>query len=62
LRIEAVNYQAQIEAINRSQMMVEFSMDGTIIKANDNYLHAFGYQGVELTGKYHDILVSEESR
>jgi PAS domain S-box-containing protein len=43
-------------------MMVEISMDGAIIKANDNYLHAFGYQGVELTGKYHDILVSEESR
>ena len=59
---EAVNYQEQIEAINRSQMMVELGMDGTIIKANDNYLRAFGYQGVELTGKYHDILVSEESR
>ncbi len=50
---EAVNYQGQIEAINRSQMMVEFSMDGAIIKANENYLHAFGYQGVELTGKHH---------
>ncbi|MGB8539898.1 MAG: response regulator [Acidobacteriaceae bacterium] len=59
---EAVNYQGQIEAINRSQMMVEFGMDGTIIKANDNYLHVFGYEGAELTGKYHDILVSEESK
>jgi two-component system sensor histidine kinase/response regulator len=59
---EAVNYKAQIEAINRSQMMVEFSMDGAIIRANDNYLRAFGYQGVELTGRYHDIFVSEESR
>jgi PAS domain S-box-containing protein len=59
---EAVNYQGQIEAINRSQMMVEFGMDRTIIKANDNYLHVFGYEGAELTGRYHDILVSEESR
>jgi two-component system, sensor histidine kinase and response regulator len=59
---EAVNYQGQIEAISRSQMMVELDMDGTIIKANDNYLRAFGYQGVELAGKYHDIFVGEESR
>ena len=59
---EAVNYQGQIEAINRSQMMVEFCMDGTIIRANDNYLHAFGYQGAELTGKHHSVFVSEETR
>ncbi len=59
---EAVNYQEQIEAINRSQMMVELGMDGTIIKVNDNYLREFGYQGFELAGKYHDILISEESR
>jgi hypothetical protein len=29
---EAINYRGQIEAINRSQMMIEFAMDGTIIK------------------------------
>jgi two-component system, sensor histidine kinase and response regulator len=59
---EAVNYQGQIEAINRSQMMAEFSMDGAIIEANDNYLRAFGYQGVALRGKHHSAFVSEETR
>ncbi len=59
---EAVNYQGQIEAINRSQIMAEFSMDGAIIEANENYLRAFGYQGVELRGKYHSTFVSEETR
>jgi two-component system sensor histidine kinase/response regulator len=59
---EAVNYQGQIEAINRSQMMIEFQMDGTIIQANDNYLRAFGYQEGELTGKHHSNFVSQEYR
>jgi PAS domain S-box-containing protein len=59
---EAVNYQRQIEAINQSQMIAEFSMDGAIIQANDNYLHAFGYQGAELRGKHHSVFVSEETR
>ncbi len=59
---EAANYQGQIKAMNRSQMIVEFGMDGTIITANDNYLRAFGYQGAELTGRYHDTFISEDSR
>ena len=59
---EAANYQRQIEAINRSQMMAEFSIDGAIIQANDNYLRAFGYQGGELRGKHHSVFVSEEAR
>src|SRR6202012_900291 len=59
---EAVNYQGQIEAINRSQMIVEFWMDGTIITANDNYLRVFGYESAELRGKHHSAFVSEETR
>jgi PAS domain S-box-containing protein len=59
---EAASYQAQIEAINRSQMIVEFCMDGTIITANDNYLRVFGYQSSELRGKHHSAFVSEETR
>ena len=35
--------RAQIEAIGRSQAMIEFAMDGTIITANRNFLHALGY-------------------
>jgi two-component system, sensor histidine kinase and response regulator len=57
---EAFNYQGQIEAINRSQMMVEFRMDGTIIKANANYLRVFGWQDIELAGKHHSVFVTEE--
>ena len=56
---EAANYRGQIEAINQSQLMIEFRMDGTIIKANDNYLRAFGYQDAELTDRHHSVFVIE---
>ena len=59
---EGFNYRGQIEAINQSQMMIEFRMDGTIIKANGNYLRAFGYKDFELAGKHHSIFVTEECK
>ena len=54
------NYRGQIEAINRSQMMIEFQMDGTIIRANENYLRTFGYTDADLEGKDHRVFVTEE--
>ncbi len=54
------DYRGQIEAINRSQMMIEFAMDGTILRGNDNYLRAFGYTEAEIKGKNHSIFVTEE--
>ena len=56
------NYRGQVEAINRSQMMIEFNLDGTIIQANDNYLRAFGYAHADLEGKAHSIFVTEEDQ
>jgi two-component system sensor histidine kinase/response regulator len=56
------NYRGQVEAINRSQMMIEFNLDGTIIQANDNYLRAFGYTRADLYGKAHSIFVTEEDQ
>lgn len=54
------NYRGQIEAISRSQMMIEFNMDGTIIKANENYLRAFGYTEADVEGKNHSLFIADE--
>jgi PAS domain S-box-containing protein len=56
------NYRGQVEAINRSHMMIEFNMDGTIIQANDNYLRAFDYTDADLKGKSHSIFVTEQDQ
>jgi methyl-accepting chemotaxis protein len=51
------NAQAQIDAIGRSQAMIEFAMDGTILTANQNFLKALGYSLDEIKGKKHAIFM-----
>ena len=52
----------QIAAINKSQASIEFEMDGTIIRANDNFLKAMGYTLNEIQGRHHSIFVEENIR
>tara|TARA_R110002095_G_scaffold214531_1_gene206747 strand:+ start:81912 stop:85742 length:3831 start_codon:yes stop_codon:yes gene_type:complete len=54
------DYEGQIEAISESQMVIEFEMDGTIIKANKNFLDTMGYSLKEVVGQHHKIFVDPE--
>jgi methyl-accepting chemotaxis protein len=49
--------QSKIDAINRSQAVIEFSLDGTILTANENFLAAMGYGLEEIVGKHHSMFV-----
>ena len=51
---------AQAAAINRSQAVIEFKMDGTIITANQNFLDAMGYRLDEIQGKHHQMFAPPE--
>ena len=44
---------AKMAAIGRSQALIEFNLDGTIIEANDNFLKTMGYQLSEIVGAHH---------
>src|ERR1700753_2318426 len=52
----------KVEAIARSQSIIEFELDGTIITANENFLHAMGYTLDEVKGKHHSMFVEPEYR
>ena len=52
----------QIEAIGKSQAVIEFKMDGTILTANDNFLGALGYSLEEIRGRHHSMFVDPEER
>ncbi len=52
--------EARLEAIGRSQGVIEFDMDGRILSANDNFLKAIGYQADEIVGQHHSILVESD--
>jgi len=50
-----VDYRGQIDAISKSQAVIEFEMDGTILNANENFLNALGYSLNEIKGKHHSM-------
>ncbi|UFZ05375.1 PAS domain-containing methyl-accepting chemotaxis protein [Bradyrhizobium ontarionense] len=61
-KIKNADLAGQIDAISKSQAVIEFNMDGTIITANDNFLHALGYSLAEIKGKHHSMLVDPSER
>ncbi len=52
------NYKGEVDAIRRSQAVIEFNLDGTIIDANDNFLGAIGYTLAEIRGQHHRLFVT----
>ena len=59
-KLENLNYIGQIEAINKSNAVIEFDMNGTILSANDNFLKTLGYSLNEIIGKHHSIFCTSE--
>ncbi|TQV75340.1 PAS domain S-box protein [Aliikangiella marina] len=52
-------FEGLVEAIRKSQAVIEFNMDGSIIEANDLFLDAMGYTLDEIKGKHHSIFVED---
>ena len=50
----------QIDAIHKSQAVIEFNLDGTIQTANAAFLATTGYTLPELIGKHHRIFVTPQ--
>jgi methyl-accepting chemotaxis protein len=53
---------AQAAAIGKSQAVIEFNLDGTIITANQNFLSTLGYSLDEIKGKHHSMFVEPAVR
>ncbi len=56
------NALAQAIAISKSQAVIEFKLDGTIITANQNFLDAVGYTLGEIKGRHHGMFVAPAER
>ena len=62
-RIEAAaEARGRLDALDRSQAVIEFGLDGTIVSANENFLAAVGYGIDELRGKPHGLFVDQAER
>ena len=61
-KLQNADYAGQIAAINKSQAVIEFNMDGTILTANENFLKVLGYTLEEVRGRHHSMFVDESFR
>lgn len=51
---------AIILALHKSQAVIEFEPDGTIINANENFLQSVGYSLQQIKGKHHKIFCTAD--
>jgi len=61
-RLHDNDVNGQLAAISKSQAVIEFEMNGTVITANENFLHVLGYTLDEIKGKHHSMFVDEAYR
>ena len=59
---QTIEYEGQIKAINRSQAVIEFGTDGTILTANENFLTVMGYRLEEIVGRHHSLFIEAAAR
>ncbi|MFN4275415.1 MAG: methyl-accepting chemotaxis protein [Ferrovibrio sp.] len=61
-KMTMANYEGQLSAIDKAQAVIEFTLDGTILHANENFLKTLGYTLDEVKGKHHSLFVEPAYR
>ena len=61
-KVAAFNSKRQIDELNRTQAVIEFTNEGVCLTANDNFCNALGYRLDEITGKHHGMFVEQAYR
>ncbi|MCJ2033981.1 PAS domain-containing methyl-accepting chemotaxis protein [Methylobacterium sp. J-068] len=54
--------RAKLAALDKSQGIIEFNLDGTVITANENFLGVIGYPLAEIRGRHHGLFVEAAYR
>jgi methyl-accepting chemotaxis protein len=61
-KLRTANFSGQIDAIGKSQAVIEFNLDGIVLNANQNFLSVMGYALSEIQGRHHSMFVPEGER
>jgi len=61
-KFQAADFAGQLAAINKSQAVIEFDLEGRILAANENFLAAMGYALEEVRGQHHSMFAEPEHR
>ena len=60
--LRAADYAGQLAAINKSQAVIEFDLEGTILSANANFLDTMGYRWEDIQGRHHSMFADDAYR
>ncbi|KQY01821.1 chemotaxis protein [Massilia sp. Root133] len=55
----AAESRGKLDAIGRSQAVIEFDLHGKVLAANDNFLRTMGYLADEVVGRHHSMFCDE---
>ncbi len=61
-KLQNADFEGQIRAISKAQAVIEFSLDGRVLHANDNFLNTLGYSLSEIKGQHHSMFVDPDYR
>ncbi len=54
-KLKAAEDAGKIDALSRAQAIIEFSPNGEVLTANENFLAALGYSLAEVQGRHHSM-------
>ncbi|WP_297933424.1 PAS domain-containing protein, partial [uncultured Brevundimonas sp.] len=59
-KLESLESAGKLSALSRAQAIIEFTPNGKILTANQNFLDTLGYELEEIVGKHHSIFCEKE--
>src|SRR5579862_9570089 len=61
-KVKNADFEGQLAAISKAQAVIEFTLEGKILNANDNFLKTLGYTLDEVRGQHHSMFVESAYR
>lgn len=59
-KLERLETEGKLSAINRAQAVIEFDLTGKVLTANENFLTLMGYRLEQIRGMHHRLFVDPE--
>lgn len=59
-KLRNAEFESTVNAVNRSQAVIEFDLEGKVLNANSNFLKLMGYSLDEIRGRHHRIFCEDE--
>src|SRR6478735_7405854 len=54
-KARAFDLEVQLQAVHKTQAIIQFEMNGTVVAANENFLKTTGYTLDEIRGRHHRV-------